>query len=126
MNIPFTNSGPISDYWPGASYVDVMGVDGYYIHASDTFATVFGPVIATFRGLSARPVMISETAAGPDSGKQRESQIQGLFAGVAVDHLLGFVWFDETQNQGIYHQDWRLEDDLTALATFRSALKKYR
>jgi hypothetical protein len=36
------------------------------------------------------------------------------------------VWFDETQNQGIYHQDWRLEDDPTALATFRSALKKHR
>lgn len=126
MNIPFPGSGPISDYWPGASYVTEAGIDGYYAHPSDTFATLFGPSIAAARKLSARPVLISETATGPDSGTRRESQIRRLFAGVKADHLLGFVWFDETQNQGIYHQDWRLEDDPAALAAFRSAAKTYR
>jgi hypothetical protein len=126
MNVPFPGSGPISDYWPGASDVSEVGIDGYYVHPSDTFATLFGPIIAAARKLSAKPVLISETAAGPDSGTRRESQIQGLFAGIAASHLLGFVWFDQTQHDGIYHQDWRLEDDPMALAAFRSALKKYR
>ena len=125
MNIPFKGSGPISDYWPGASYVGEVGIDGYYVHASDTFASVFGPIIAAARKFSSKPVLISETAIGPDSGPRRESQIQGLFAGVKADHLLGFIWFDQTQNGGIYHQDWRLEDDPAALAAFRTAVREY-
>lgn len=126
MNVPFTSSGPISDYWPGASYVSEVGIDGYYAHASDTFAALFGPIIRQARKLSDKPVLISETAAGPDSGKRRESQIESLFTGVKADHLLGFVWFDEAQHDGPYHQDWRLEDSSAALAAFRSAVKKYK
>jgi hypothetical protein len=82
MNVPFRGSGPISDYWPGASYVSEVGIDGYFVHSTDTFSTLFGPIIADARKLSARPVLISETAAGPDSGPRRETQIRGLFAGV--------------------------------------------
>jgi glycosyl hydrolase family 26 len=126
MNIPFKGSGPVSDYWPGASYVGEVGVDGYYAHASDTFASVFGPIITAVRKLTAKPILISETAIGPDSGARREPQIRGLFAGVKADHLLGFVWFDQAQHDGIYHQDWRLEDDPAALAEFRTAMKKYK
>ena len=126
MNIPFPGSGPIADYWPGASYVSEVGIDGYYVHPTDTFTSVFGLSITAARKLSTRPVLISETAAGPDSGKLREAQIAGLFAGVKASHLLGFVWFDETQHQGIYHQAWRLEDDPAALAAFRAAVQQYR
>jgi hypothetical protein len=36
-----------------------------------------------------------------------------------------FVWYDQAQHDGIYHQDWRLEDNPAALAAFRSAVKKY-
>jgi len=29
------------------------------------------------------------------------------------------VWFDIAQHQGIYHQDWRIEDSRAAEAAFR-------
>lgn len=125
MNIPFPHSGPVSDYWPGAAYVGLIGIDGYYVHPSDTFTSVFGPVISQVRGLTSKPVLISETAAGPDSGPERETQIQGLFAGAVADHLVGVVWFDEAQDDGIYHQDWRIENDPAALAAFRAAVREY-
>jgi hypothetical protein len=32
---------------------------------------------------------------------------------------IGLVWFDEDQDDGIYHQDWRIENDATAEAAFR-------
>jgi hypothetical protein len=32
---------------------------------------------------------------------------------------LGLVWFDKTQDQGIYHQDWRIEDSQSAVAALR-------
>jgi hypothetical protein len=35
---------------------------------------------------------------------------------------LGLVWFDKVQNDGIYHQDWRIENDPQADAAFRLGL----
>jgi len=32
---------------------------------------------------------------------------------------LGLVWFDITQNDGILHQDWRIENSQQAQAAFR-------
>jgi hypothetical protein len=32
---------------------------------------------------------------------------------------LGLVWFDIAQHNGIYHQDWRIEDNPLAEAAFR-------
>jgi hypothetical protein len=29
------------------------------------------------------------------------------------------VWYDKAQDAGIYHQDWRLEDNPIALASFQ-------
>lgn len=118
-------SAPISEWWPGSAYVSWASIDGYYVQPSDTFASVFGATLAQIRKLTGKPVLISEAANGPASGAQRESQIAGLFAGVQAAGLLGLVWFDQSQHQGIYHQAWRIESDPAALAAFRAAAKKY-
>jgi Glycosyl hydrolase family 26 len=125
MNVPFSNSGPVSAYWPGAAYVGIVGIDGYFAYTTDTFTSLFRPIITQIRKLTSKPVLISETAVGPDSGAQREAQIHSLFAGVKADHLLGLIWFDEAQHDGPYHQDWRLEDDPAALAAYQAAVKEY-
>jgi hypothetical protein len=31
------------------------------------------------------------------------------------------VWFDIAQNDGVYHQDWHLEDNPAAVSAFRHA-----
>ncbi len=112
-------SSSLSLWWPGAAWVDWTGIDGYYVRATDTFGSLFGSTIADIRTFSSAPVLIAETAVGttPD----RESQIDALFAGVRAEHLAGVVWFDEAQRAGLYHQDWRLEDDPSALAAFAAA-----
>ncbi len=33
---------------------------------------------------------------------------------------LGLVWFDIAQNDGLYHQNWRIEDSLAAQVAFRA------
>jgi hypothetical protein len=111
------------EWWPGAAWVSWVGVAGYYFHGTDTFGLVFGSTIAQVRTFSSAPLLIAETAVGttPD----RESQIDGLFAGVRTGGLAGVVWFDEAQRAGLYHQDWRLEDDPDALAAFTAAAAMY-
>lgn len=110
----------LSQWWPGAAWVNWIGIDGYYFRATDSFGSVFGSTIAVIRTFSSAPLLIAETAVG--TTPNRESQIDALFAGVRAQRLVGVVWFDEAQHAGLYHQDWRLEDDPSALAAFTAAV----
>jgi len=123
VNCVYPGSSPLSEWWPGAAYVTWAGLDCYYAYASDTFASLFGPTLAAIRQVTSRPILIAETAVG--NTPAREAQITGLFAGTYAEHLLGLVWFDQAQQGGDYHQDWRLEDDPAALVAFRAAAKEY-
>jgi cellulose synthase (UDP-forming) len=114
-------SPSLRQWWPGSAWVNWVGIDGYYYYATDTFASVFGLAVAQIRTFTNAPIMIAETAVGTTS--DRDAQIENLTAGVRADHMLGFVWFDEAQSDGIYHQDWRLQDDPDALAEFKVAVR---
>jgi glycosyl hydrolase family 26 len=107
-----------ASWWPGDSYVTWVGIDGYYLKSSWTFASLFGPTIKAVRALTLRPILISETGAGPAAGQP--GKIADLFTGTRAYGLLGFVWFDAKGTQ-----DWRLRDP-TALATYRQGAKTYR
>jgi hypothetical protein len=118
------HEGPISDWWPGRSYVNWVGIDGYYLRPSDTFGNVFGPTIAAIRRLTPAPILISETAIGQVAGQA--AMIPGLFAGARGHRLLGLVWFDRRQDRGIVHQDWRIEHHRAAVRAFRRADRAFR
>lgn len=113
-------SSDLTRWWPGASYVNWTGVDGYYAESTQTFDVLFGTTIADIHAFSDAPTLIAETAVGTTSN--RESQIDRLFASVSANNLAGVVWFDEAQHAGLYHQDWRLENDPNALKAFSSAV----
>jgi hypothetical protein len=117
INQDSPGTGPIRSWWPGAGYVTWVGVDGYFYRRSDTFATVFGHTIDQVRTFTSKPVLLSEAAVGPKAGQM--TKIGDLFRGMHQDKTLGLVWFDFTQDQGIYHQDWRIEDSRAAEAAFR-------
>lgn len=123
INVTENGTGPVQDWWPGASYVTWVGIDGYYYLRSDTFNNSFLPTIAEVRIFTGRPVLLSEVGIGQVAGQA--AKIPDLFAGVRTNHLLGLVWFDEAQNNGIYHQDWRLEGNSAGMAAFRRELKSY-
>jgi hypothetical protein len=118
--VPGTESS-LNPWWPGAQWVDWVGIDGYYYFGTDSFDSVFGQTITQVRAFSKAPVMIAETAVGETA--DRESQIAGLLAGARAEHLVGLIWFDKAQNSGVYHQNWRLEDDPAALAAFNRGLQ---
>lgn len=112
-------TGPIASWWPGARYVNWVGIDGYYRVPSDTFASVFGTTIDQVRTFTSKPVLLSETAVGPAAGQL--AKILNLFHGMATYKTLGLVWFDKDQQGlgGIQHQDWRIEDNPAARISFR-------
>jgi Glycosyl hydrolase family 26 len=120
INTDRSNTGPIRDWWPGASYVSWVGIDGYYYGPADTFDRVFAPTINQVRGFTAAPVLLSETAVGPAAGSPL-IKIGNLFQGMATYQTLGLVWFDKNQSEqgGPYHQDWRIEDNPQARIEFQ-------
>jgi mannan endo-1,4-beta-mannosidase len=117
INADLPSTGPIASWWPGARYVTWVGIDGYYYRPSDTFASVFGKTMAQVRAITNKPVLLSETAVGPEAGQA--AKMPGLFIGVHQYQMLGLVWFDIAQDDGRYHQDWRIENSPSAEAAFR-------
>jgi hypothetical protein len=115
-------TGPIASWWPGARYVTWVGIDGYYLRPSDTFASVFGTTIRQVRTFTSKPILLSEAAVGPRAGQF--VKIGDLFAGIQQYKTLGLVWFDKAQNDGIDHQDWRLEGNAAAEAAFRLGVSR--
>lgn len=115
-----TVSGDLRQWWPGQQWVDLVGIDGYYYTAGLTFHSVFGPAITAIRQFTSAPLMIAETAVGVNA--DRETQISGLLARAKANSLFGIIWFDATQNSGLYHQNWNLEADQAAAAAFRAAV----
>jgi hypothetical protein len=127
INADLPTTGPIASWWPGAGYVTWVGIDGYYYIPADSFVSVFGKTIAQVRAITNKPVLLSETAVGPIPGQA--AKIANLFWGVHQYGTLGLVWFDIAQSDGLYHQDWRIEDSSAAQAAFRlgaSKLNLYR
>jgi len=113
-------TGPIGSWWPGSKYVTWVGVDGYYFYPYEKFADVFGQTIAQVRMLTGAPVLLSETGVGPQAAPGAQAaKVTDLFNGMRHYGTLGLVYFDIVQNQGVYHQDWRLEDNASAEAAFR-------
>jgi mannan endo-1,4-beta-mannosidase len=115
--------GPIADYWPGNNYVTWVAFDAYYYNTTDDFSAVFGPSISAIRQVTNKPILIGETAIGQVAGQA--AKLPGLFSGVAASGLLGFVWYDVAQDDGVYHQDWQLEGHPIAISAFRSGLATY-
>lgn len=124
VNSASSKTGPVRDWWPGASYVNWVGVSGYYFLPNENFSYIFKPVVASVRQFTNDPVLIAETASAPGAGQTR--RINDLFAGVRKQHYLGLVWFDHNSSGaggGPYTgEDWRLEGHPAELKAFRKAL----
>lgn len=124
VNQLWAKSGPLPELWPGAAYVDEIGMDGYFRTKSDTFHSVFVPTIRQLREITKKPLLITETAASPQAGQTRT--VSELTAGIAKYELSGFIWFDINQGTGqLGHDNWAITNTPAALTEYRAVVKKY-
>lgn len=108
-----------ASWWPGNSYVNWVGIDGYYFTYSQDFAQVFGSTIVGARMLTSDPIIIAETGALPTD--DQSAKVTDLFSGVRSYGLLGFVWFDIKDTT--LNLDWRLSS--RAAITYRQDAKAF-
>jgi hypothetical protein len=102
--------GPVASiqlepFWPGAAYVDWVGITGYFpTTGPETFADVYGPTMAEIKQFTTKPMIIAETSV--ETGPSETEAAHSLVSGVEDHHrVLGFIWFDFNK-EGV---DWQLE-----------------
>jgi hypothetical protein len=93
-------------YWPGSSYVNWVGITGYFpTTGPHTFKGLYGPTIDEVRKFTSKPFIIAETAV--ENGPSAVDGVHNLINGVKDDSdMLGFVWFNY-QKDGV---DWTIGD----------------
>ncbi len=115
-----TDFAPAQDLgvlYPGDTYVDWVGLSGYFDQTTDTWAKLYGPTLAQLDRIAPdKPIYVAETAVLP--GATRPSMIHDLVAGLlGTRRLVGFTWFDR-----VTRLDWRLEVDPAASAALATDL----
>ncbi len=119
----YTDSGPLTQYWPGSNYVTWVGIDAYFVPGVRKFSQVIAPTLAEIRQLTSKPVIISETGIAPEAGKV--ATLKQLFTDIRVNDLLGFIYFDGNQQQDAdYHYRWRLEDSQAAVDEYAALVRQ--
>jgi mannan endo-1,4-beta-mannosidase len=95
----------LEPFWPGSSYVDWVGLTGYFgVSGAHTFDGAYGPTMTEVRQFASKPFIIAETSV-ETSGEQLSS-IASLISGVRSNgDMLGFIWFDYVK-AGV---DWTVE-----------------
>lgn len=103
-------------WWPGARYVNWIGLDAYYETPSETFRTLFQAPLRALHRIAHKPVLIAETAAA--AGEIQARQIRTLFSGLRRRGIIGAVWFDSNAREV-----WRLEGHPDAIAAFQAGVR---
>lgn len=121
-NVSLPSTTALKPWYPGNQYVTYVGLDGYFLTATDTFSSVFDRTISQLSAFTDKSILITETGANP--GRERVPQIDSLFHGLeTTPKIIGFIWFDYNKYAG---HDWLLQGDANALAAFHADAVKYQ
>jgi hypothetical protein len=107
-------------YYPGDSYVDWIGLIGYYGPVDGVaFSSLFTPTLRETARFSDKPVLITET--GVAESPRKEEQVRDLFQGAAKADVIGLIWYDQRKSWPGSSQlmDWRIDTSVGARAAFR-------
>lgn len=107
-------------YWyPGNSYVDWVGIVGYYYASNKvnhTFAKLFVPTINEVHTFSKKPILIPEVGSQPSA--RQKYDVRDFLRGVAGrKDVIGFMWFNIPKPNE--HVDWRITARADSLKAFR-------
>jgi mannan endo-1,4-beta-mannosidase len=124
LSVPDEPENQIDNYWPGADYVDWIGVSGFnFGDAAETpqwrtFDEIYAERLVDLEEYD-KPVMVTEIASvegGGDKGAWIEDAIQRV---IEHEEISAIVWFDvEVEDL----KDWRIDSSDAALEAFRDAL----
>jgi hypothetical protein len=114
-----------SELYPGDSWVDFLGVDGYNWGTSQSwsewqsFREVFQPSYNALTNISGKKILIMETAS-TELGGNKAQWISQMFSDLPTvfPRVQGFTWFNINKET-----DWRINSSAAAQAAFSAGAK---
>jgi hypothetical protein len=124
----------VRPWWPGPSYVDYIGVDGYARGPGQTMASILGPGLAKVHSLPGAgnlPMIVGETGVAvehPDRAGWLLNGYEALY--LRFPKLAGIVYFDfnmtDVFGKRLEGGNWQIETDPEALAAYRALARDPR
>lgn len=124
-NQSYTGSTPLRPLWPGAAYVDSVGISGYNWgsgrrwHTWTEFRDLWPATIAEVRTFSTKPIGIAETGSVSRGGDQA-SWMTNMFNNTKG---LSYVTYFNIRKP---EADWRVEVSSRVLRAYRAGFAKTR
>jgi hypothetical protein len=122
------------DYYPGDAYVDWIGIDGYNWGASQSWSSwstpeqVFAPMLARLRGLTAKPLALTETASSSSMPGRVDVAAKSLWITQLFNYATApttgarmIVWFNEDKET-----DWAVFGGTNGDETYRGGRTNYK
>ncbi len=126
-NVPYTGSTSLAGLYPGAGYVDVVGLDGYNWGSvagqrGTAPSDLFGFGLERLRAVApGKPIIIAETASSEVGGSKAEWDTDLVAFLQAQPDVVAFVWFDMDKEA-----DWRIGSSAASATALRDALAARR
>ena len=128
-NVEYTGSTSLAELYPGAAYVDWVGIDGYNWstvsgHQWQSFSSVFSQTYNDLLAMSlGKPLMVAETASAEISGNKAAWITDAYTTQLATNfpQIKAVMWFDENKET-----NWTIESSATAQSAFASAIGSSR
>jgi len=117
VSVPSIAGNLVTDYYPGDTYVDYVGVDGFSLSSNwQTFGELFDNVMNQINSYN-KPIIVFSVAS--EGNPQKADWItEGLGSHIKTyKNVLGWIWF----NQG-GSPNWLVNSDSLSLQAFRSVL----
>lgn len=125
-SVPHLNGNGLIDYYPGSTYVDWIGLDGYNFGNTKTgqswqsFSEIFSPGYRDVLSLN-KPIMIAETAS-TEFGGSKSSWIEESFA-VAIPNkfpkIKALIWFDINKET-----NWDINSSPSSISQFKNQVNQ--
>lgn len=119
-NIIWNNDTDLAELYPGNSYVNWIGLDGYYgtpgINQYTSFDSLFDKTLEELQTFTNKPVIIAETGGTNTAGYMARWVTQTFQQISQHPNIIGFVWFEAYKTV-----DWKIADHPAAAVAFAKA-----
>lgn len=112
----------LESLYPGHDYVDVVGLSGYYLKATDNFPSRYRNTLEQIEAVApSKPLMVAEMGVTnvPNRPELLKEFVQSL---TDTPRLTGFVYFSQPDSSG----DFIIDSDAPAQAALSTALEEAR
>jgi len=121
-NVNYQGSTPLTQLFPGDSYIDYTCMDGYNWGNTNggwqSFTTLFKSTYDQLAQISSKPVIIGETASAEQGGSKANWITNGYGSEIdTMPRIMLINWFNQNKEK-----DWRINSSASSQNAFRNAI----